>query len=112
MSLQKRMHLVGAAILGTGLLSASLIYVFAADDAATTIELGDRRSNEFQIERIGDKAAVYAVRFNEWLGSLWHGPQLALTIGAMSLVIALACFWIADRAKTPLPGDQDEDAEP
>jgi hypothetical protein len=104
----KRIFRAGVVILVAGLLSAALIYVFAADTEAT-VELGDRRVNEFQIERIGGKATVYVVRFNEWLGSLWHGRQLAVTLGIISIVIALVCFWIADRAAAGLLGDQDDD---
>ena len=85
------------AILFVGMLGAVLIYAFSPDDAngGTIAELGDRRSNEFQIERIGGKATVYVVRFSEWLGSLWHGKQLALTVAVLSIVVALACFWAA-----------------
>ena len=104
----KRIFMAGVAIAVAGLLSAALVYAFSAD-TAPTIELGDRRANEFQIERIGGKATVYVVRFNEWLGSLWHGRQLAFTIGIISIVIALVCFWIADREATRLPADQDHD---
>ena len=110
MPLHKRIYRAGMVILVAGLLSAAMVYVFAADTAAT-IELGDRRINEFQIERIGGKATVYVVRFNEWLGSLWHGRQLAFTIGAISVFIALICFWIASRARTPFSGDQGRDTD-
>jgi hypothetical protein len=98
-------------ILFAGLIGAALIYVFSAEDptGGLVTEIGDRRANEFQIERIGGKATVYVVRFNQWLGSLWQGRQLASTVGVLSIVIALACFWVAGLVSARLPNDQDED---
>ena len=109
--LQKRIFCSGLVILIAGLIGAALIYVFSADDVTggPVTEIGDRRSNEFQIERIGGKATVYVVRFNEWLGSLWQGRRLAFTVGVLSIVIALACFWVAGLVSARMPGDQDED---
>ena len=106
--LHRRINCAGVVILAAGLTGAALIYLFAADDAAPVTEIGDRRVNEFQIERIGGMAAVYAVRFNQWLGSLWHGRQLAFTIGVLAIVIALVCFWVASVVSARSPGDQDE----
>ena len=109
--LHKRFLYSGVVILFAGLIGAALTYVFSAEDATggPVTEIGDRRANEFQIERIGGKATVYVVRFNEWLGSLWQGRQLASTVGVLSIVIALACFWVAGLVSARSPGDQDED---
>ncbi len=89
------------------MIGAALIYVFAADTATRVeIEFANPRANEFQIERLGGKATVYAVRFNEWLGSLWHGRQLAFTVAVTSIAIALICFWVANRLSATTPSDR------
>ncbi|SRR5258706_11004789 len=97
--LHERIFYSGVAILVAGLTGAALIYVLSADDAGrrAEIEFANPRAYEFQIERIGGKAAVYAVRFNEWFSGLWHGRQLALTVAVLAIAIALACFWVANR---------------
>ena len=88
----------GIAVLCAGLATAGLIYAFAAEPAAEP-EFANPRAYENQIERIGGKATLYAVRFNEWFSSLWHGKALAFTVALLSVAIALACFWAAARAR-------------
>ncbi len=96
--MHERIFYSGVAILVVGLVSAALIYVFSEDAGnRTAIEFANPRAYEFQIERIGGMAAVYAVRSNEWFISLWQGRQLAYTVAVLSIVIALACFWVAGR---------------
>src|ERR1700712_1324936 len=77
--LHERIFNSGVLILACGLISAALIYLLAPDGPSDSreIEFSNPRAYEFQIERLGGKAAVYAVRFNEWFTSLWHGTQLA-----------------------------------
>ncbi len=93
--MHKRVFYSGVFILVAGLIAGVLIYVFSTDEP--TIEIANRQAYEFQIERIGGKAEVYVVRFNEWLSSLWHGKQLGITLGLLAIVIALVCFWAADQ---------------
>jgi hypothetical protein len=110
--LYKRIYYAGVIILVAGLIGAALIYVFSADAASGPGgEIFNRQHYEFQIERMGGKMMVYLVRFNEWFFSLWQGRQLAYTVGVLSIVIALACFWFADLVSVPLPGDRNEDRE-
>ena len=86
-----RISYYGVAILLAGLVAAALIYILAADDRgsdpAAGIESG--RVYEYNIERIGGKAAVYAARFNRWLAGLWHGRPLAYTVAVLAVAIAL-----------------------
>ena len=103
------LRLGGVAVLVLGLLAAALVYwnatrgaeglllshgyelvggqVYASDQA----DEGRKR----QIEHIGGKAAVWAVEFNEWLGSLWQGTRLATTLAILAALVALACFHVA-----------------
>ena len=94
---RQRLYRAGLVILVVGLVSAALIYVRAPEDpnadAARAIASG--RAYEYNIERIGGKAAVYTARFNQWLGARWHGKSLAGTVAVLSVVLALLCFLLA-----------------
>jgi hypothetical protein len=95
--LHARFNRSGVIILVVGLISAALIYFLAPDDpngdAARQIASG--RAYDYNIERIGGTAAVYTARFNQWLGSLWHGKSLAYTVAVVAVVVALLCFLLA-----------------
>ncbi len=97
-------------ILIAGLIGAIVIYVLAVDDgnADPNAYIANRSLYEFQIQRIGGMSAVYFARFNEWLSSLWHGRQLAYTVGLLTLAISFACFWIGDLIA---PSEQDDDSK-
>lgn len=103
----------GVLVLVAGLAGAALIYWFTADSAVkkTEIEFVNPRTFEFQIERLGGKATVYVVRFNEWFTGLWQGRQLAFTVAVLALVIALICFWLSKRMAEALPSDRDASGE-
>ena len=111
--LHQRIFYAGVTSLCTGLLAAALIFAFSAVDSSVdpAAEIAGGRSYEFQIERIGGKATVYVVRFSQWLGSLWHGRQLAYTVAALSVVIALACFWAAGLVAARPTEDEENDSD-
>ena len=48
-----------------------------------------------QIQLFGGKMAVLFEDLSQWLGSLWHGPRLALTVAWLSLAAAIALFLVA-----------------
>lgn len=103
----------GATILFVGLISAALIYLFAPDGggADPAGEIASGRVYEYNIERIGGKATVYAARFNRWLAGLWHGRPLAYTVAVLSVAIALVCFWVAHMVFVRSPSEPDEGRE-
>jgi hypothetical protein len=111
--LHARIRYAGTAILLVGLLSAALLYVLAPEDrssdALAAIESG--RVYEYNIERVGGMAAVYAARFNRWLAGLWHGKPLAYTVAVLSTAIALLCFMVARMIFVRLPSAPDEGAD-
>ncbi len=96
-----RLRFLGAAALAVGLVAAALIFAFA-DDAApdAAAQIAGSRVYEYDIERIGGKSAVYAVRFNQWLASLWHGTTLAWTVAVIAIAVAALCL-LAARLATP-----------
>jgi hypothetical protein len=93
---------------------AAVIYINAASDSAieSTESIVGGRSYDYNIERIGGKAALYAARFNEWLGGLWHGRTLSYTVAVLTLVLAIACFWVASLISEPMPDETDRDHLP
>ena len=107
--LHARIFYAGVFILVAGLIGAALIYWLTADSAVTKteIEFANPRAYEYQIERLGGKATVYVVRFNEWFTGLWQGRQLVFTVAVLAVVIALICFWLSKRMAEALPSDRD-----
>lgn len=87
----------GAAILLVGLGGAALLYVFAADNggAEPTDEIASDKIHQSFIKGVGGRAAVHAVRLDQWLAGLFHGRALAYTVAALAVAIALVCFWVA-----------------
>jgi len=111
--LHERIFYAGVVILVAGLIGAALIYWLTADSAGkkTEIEYANPRAYEFQIERLGGKATVYVVRFNEWFTGLWQGRQLAFTVAVLAFVIALICFWLSKRLAEAVPSDRRQGSE-
>lgn len=99
---------VGVLALVIGLLAAALAYWHAAGAPDGRLEHGYEivggqvfaseqadEARQRQVEHIGGKAAVWAVEFNEWFGSLWQGTRLAATLAIVGALTMLACFYIA-----------------
>ncbi len=101
---------VGVVVLVVGIAGAALIYLFAADDAGTdpAAEITAGRMYEHNVELMGGKFALYSIRLNEWLASLWQGKSLAGTVAVLAIAIALACFWIAHLASVPPSNEPDD----
>jgi hypothetical protein len=101
--LHRRIHQTGIGILVLGLFSAALIYLVAYNnpEAHPAPDFSSDRRFNYEVERLGGKAAVYIAAFNRWLGSLWHGTMLAFTVATLSVLIALLCFWIANLMAYP-----------
>ena len=48
-----------------------------------------------EIQHFGGKTAVLFDEITRWLGSLWHGKSLALTIAWISVISATGLFLLA-----------------
>jgi len=100
---------IAMAVLAAGLLAAALIFVTAGPDAPDLLEDdAARRQYEFELEKIGGKAAVLAADVANWFSSLWHGRTLAWTVAVLSLVIAAVCAWLAREIALHGGGGPDE----
>ncbi len=111
--LHMRIRYAGMTILFVGLVSAALLYAFAPEDrsAEAAAAIASGRVYEYNIERVGGMAAVYAARFNRWLAGLWHGRPLAYTVAVLAIAIALLCFMVARMIFVRLPNAQDKAAD-
>lgn len=95
------MRRIAAVVLAIGLSAAALVFVLAAPEAADdapgpyVAAVDNSKKYQLEVERIGGKAAVVAVEFDEWFASLWHGRRLAGTLAALSVAAALLCFLAA-----------------
>jgi hypothetical protein len=83
-------------IAGWGVVFA--IYFSATDDDQLPFELTDASKLYVRrIEELGGKSAVLYQEMGDFLGSLWHGSRLGLTIGVLSSLFAVAWFLLAPR---------------
>jgi hypothetical protein len=108
-TIQLRLYLIGRAILLVGLLCAAWVFVTATDDIGDSdavnyqivaghnyaLTTADSKRYQFDMEHLGGKYAVVADEINQWFSSLWHGKQLAYTLGILAVGISFACFLIA-----------------
>lgn len=92
-----------------GLLAALLIYALTPPEVDAAAGIGNSRLDDYNIERIGGKAAVYAAHFNRWLDGLWHGRTLSYTVAVLALAVALACWWASRLAALPVHADHEHD---
>ena len=104
---QRRLFQWGLGILLLGWLAALILFMVNGADAGTAsgyeiiggqaypIAAAQSRVDTYNLERIGGKSAVFAVQFNDWLGSLWHGRRLAYLLAIVSSVVGLFCLWEA-----------------
>lgn len=99
---QKRMlpargHLAGIiALLVVGWGSAIAIYLTATTEDPLPLELTqDAKLNVARLERLAGKSAVVYEQMNEALSSLWHGPNLGITLFVITSLVALTWFVLA-----------------
>jgi hypothetical protein len=94
-----RRHLfVSIAILVAGWAVGIAIWFSAAADEQLPFELTyESKRNAYRLEQLGGKSALLYQQIDDFLASLWHGPRLGLTIGALSSLLALGWFLFAPR---------------
>jgi len=108
--LKKRLYRVCAAILLAGLAGAVLIYRTAADEPESGIgyvivdgvsyPIDPQSSRRYLrgLEEFGGKGAVLIDEFSRWFEALWHGKELGITIGCLSVLVSLGIFLFASYA--------------
>ena len=118
---QKRLYLLAAVLLVTGLSAALLIYLTQAETDSDVLgyEFADgnsyvvltRDSKQYRhdLERLGGKAAVFADDLSRWFTGLWSSKKLAYTLVFLSIGAAAICLRIAHHSSTPKPTQRTED---
>ena len=104
----KRLYLASLVTLLTGLSVSATLYMSAADVADNALVEEFRKSKVFRrdLELYGGKMSLMGEQFNHWFTGLWQGRQLGITIGCISVTIALALLCVArlNRDQAPVPG--------
>jgi hypothetical protein len=91
---------ISVGILVLGLAASAVVYEMAPLDVESdnsniyVASINNSKKARLELERIGGKAAVVAVEFNDWFDSLWHGRKLAGTLAVLSIGASLLCFLV------------------
>ncbi len=83
---------LGLAIAAAGLVAGALAYATAGRDADVDAVAQQREMRE--VDRLGGTATVQTVKFDGWLGSLFHGERLAFTLVVLGLALGGACWHV------------------
>ena len=85
---------LGLAVIAIGLVAGAAVYATAGTDPE--VDAIARQREMRQVERLGGTATVQTVKFDQWLGSLWHGERLGLTLAVLGLVVGGACWKVGE----------------
>jgi hypothetical protein len=103
------LRIIAIIILVVGLGSAIAIYVTAEPTPFDPSGYDRFASKKYirELERFGGKFAVLSAELSQWLGGLWHGKSLAITVGILSLAMASLLWFIG----TPFRISRDVDIQ-
>ena len=83
---------LGLALVIAGLVAGAVAWV-SASSVGEGDPVADRREMR-EVERLGGTAGVQTVKFDQWLGSWWHGQRLAFTLALLGLLLGGACWHV------------------
>jgi hypothetical protein len=104
---RKYSYVVAGAILLVGLGISVGIYCTAdaaSDDIPWELTPQSQRYTR-ALKLYGGTMNELVVKLNEWFKGLWHGKSLAFSVAAISLGIALAYLFFANRGPLLMPED-------
>ena len=81
----------GLAVAAVALVRSAAVAWFEAAPDDEVDAVAHRREMQ-QLERLGGRASVQTVEFDQWLSSLWHGRRLAATLAVLGLAVGVACW--------------------
>jgi hypothetical protein len=84
---------IGLALAAAGLVAGAIVYVSASSAAADADPMAREREMR-ELARLGGTASVQTVKFDQWVGSLWHGQRLAFTLALLGLAVGGACWHV------------------
>jgi hypothetical protein len=93
----KHLKIIALLVLIFGLGSASSLYLLAEPIPVSPSEYDRFTSKKYvrELERFGGKFAVLTAELNQWVAGLWHGKSLAVTVGILSLLLALLLWFMS-----------------
>lgn len=104
-NLPRYLYVASVVVLIVGLLSAGVVYYFAADGGnhglgynvvgGSAYAAGESKAYLRDMEMYGGTSGRLIGGFNQWLASLWHGKRLAYVLAISAAVISYVCFWVA-----------------
>jgi hypothetical protein len=102
----RRIRQLTAGLLAAGLGAAVILYVAAAPKGANPLgyEPEDTKKYLRDLELYGGKVNVLATEFMRWWNDLWHGRNLAITVGWLTTFTAFLFWFIATRRARYLEG--------
>jgi hypothetical protein len=110
-------------VLVVGLLSSVAVIVTAADPSSNAtayevvngvsypVDVADTKRYQSDMERIGGKTSLLATDLGDWFSALWHGRQLGVTVGLLSVALSLLCFYLAHLLSFPPLDDEVDDGQ-
>ena len=104
-----RIRFVTASMLAVGLGIALTIYLLATPGGANPRGLEPEDSKKYlrELEVFGGTANLLASQIRGAWNGLWHGRNLAVTVGGLTILLALAFWFIATRRTRDLDELQD-----
>lgn len=112
---QVRLYVAGYAVLVMGASGSVWAYRVAVVDEmrdALVDQAHATKDYRGRMEYIGGKANVLGSEMQEWFVSLWHGRNLAYTLGVLTIVTALVCFFLAFALPDLPPFGEDPAKDP
>jgi hypothetical protein len=99
-----RIRLITTSLLAAGLGCATAIYLTALPKAANPLgyEPEDTKKYLRDLELYGGKVNVLATEFMRWFDGLWHGRSLAFTVAWLTIIAALAFWFLSTRLAADL----------
>ncbi len=92
--------IIALIVLVVGLASAGIVYLTADEaDSAAMEQIYGSKQYQRQLRQFGGKASVVFDDLWRWFDARWRGKQLGLTIGWISVAVALALYLVARHRK-------------
>jgi hypothetical protein len=101
-----RLRLITGGILAMGLGATLAIYLSAAPNGANPLGFEPEDSKRYlrDVEVYGGKVNLLASQIRDAWNGLWHGRNLAFTVGGLTILLALAFWFIGSRRARDLDG--------
>jgi hypothetical protein len=107
-------HLSSIIFLLLGLALPAFTYISAEDvnDSSLVYEVEESRKYIHDMELLGGKMNVLAMKFTNWFNSLWHGKPLAYTICCITVLIFIVLVFVDYYSPSNIDFDDHDEKKP